>query len=175
MKDINTVTMSGVLQRDPDYRTVGQRNTPLLTFSVKCVREYTYNNEQKMDIGFFTVKVWSQLATELSRQLQVGTQVMVQGRLSWETWDDKNTGEKRNGVNIIADAVIPTGAAPANTYQPPAYNAPAPMPAPAPQVAKPPPPPFPHDPKTDPPLNGQPAKQGDLFDVTDDSIDDIPF
>jgi len=154
MKDINTLMISGLVVRDAEYKEVGARQTPLATFTLLNVRETSFNGESRKETGYYEVKLWGELATEISSQLRKDTQVVVQGRLRVETWDDKQTGDKKTKTVINADAVLVNGTA---TYTP------APAPTPRPQPTKPAPPPFPT------------ASLDVRATVVDESIDDIPF
>ncbi len=79
------------------------RNTPsgmaVLTISIAV-------NEKKSDGTYtphwFRVTAFGKTAEILAPRIKKGTEVMVQGRLVSRTWDDKNTGQKRSSVEVVA-------------------------------------------------------------------------
>lgn len=162
MKDLNSITISGIVTREPEMRNVGNNGTALLTFTIRCAREYVWAGQARQEHGFFEVKAWGDQAVQFRSKIEAAMFVIVQGRLTYESWDDPNGGGKRSAVRITAEAVITQnemtdsgdGPAPVQSpaYQPPTY-----------QPSRPKPPPFPAGSDDDP------------FDVSDESIDDIPF
>jgi single-strand DNA-binding protein len=55
--------------------------------------------------NFFDVTVFGQRGESLSRFLSKGSKVAIEGKLRWHSWEDKNTGDKRSKVEIIADDI----------------------------------------------------------------------
>ena len=120
--DINTVTVSGNLTRDPELRT-----TPGGT-SV-CSLRIAHNERFKDASGewadraaYFDVTIWSGLGEWMGRNLHKGQKVVVSGRLRWREWENQNN-EKRQAVDITADSVVPVvrdgdsrGGGPSNGY-----------------------------------------------------------
>ena len=104
--DINTVTVSGNLTRDPEVR-----NLP--SGQAVCSLRIAHNERFKDASGewadraaYFDVTVWSGLGEWMGRNLHKGQKVVVSGRLKWREWDDKE-GNKRQAVDIVADSVVP--------------------------------------------------------------------
>lgn len=104
--DINTVTVSGNLTRDPELRT-----TP--TGQSVCSLRIAHNERYKDASGewtdraaYFDVTIWSGLGEWMGRNLRKGQKVVVSGRLRWREWEGQNN-EKRQAVDITADSVVP--------------------------------------------------------------------
>ena len=141
--DINTVTVSGNLTRDPELR-----NLP--SGQAVCSLRIAHNDRVKDASGqwadrpaYFDVTIWSGLGEWMGRNLHKGQKVVVSGRLKWREWDAADGG-KRQAVDINADSVVPVvrdnanGARAANTYarsDVPSMPAPPP-PAPAPAAPR---------------------------------------
>lgn len=155
MKDINTLMISGLVVRDAEYRAVGASGMPLTTFTILNVRETSFDGNARKETGYYDVKIWGDYGREVYEQLRKDTQVVVQGRLRVETWDDKTTGDKRKTIVVVADAVLVNGQA---SYTP------APTYTPHREPVKPAPPPFPAD-----PIDVHASV------ISEESIDDIPF
>jgi single-strand DNA-binding protein len=104
--DINTVTVSGNLTRDPEVR-----NLP--SGQAVCSLRIAHNERFKDASGewadraaYFDVTIWSGLGEWMGRNLHKGQKVVVSGRLRWREWEGTN-GEKRQAVDITADSVVP--------------------------------------------------------------------
>ena len=54
------------------------------------------------------VVAWSELAKNSGITLKKGTRVIIVGRLKQETWNDKNTGDKRNKIIVHAEDIGPS-------------------------------------------------------------------
>ena len=82
-------------------------------------------------------------AEKAARLLSKGSKIRVQGRMTYPTWKDKQTGETRYGAEIVAQTLDYQGAIQedASEVEQPAAEAPAPQPAetaaPAAEPAKP--------------------------------------
>ena len=104
----NTVTLVGNVTRDPEIRYTPSGQT-VATFGLAVNRRWQnrQNNEWEEQTSFFDVKVWSQMAENVSESVQRGTRVIVTGRLEQRSWET-DQGEKRSKVEIIADEVGPS-------------------------------------------------------------------
>lgn len=92
--DTNMVVLQGRLTRDPDTQ---------MTQGGKCISNFCIAvGEGKDKVSFFDVTAWEQKA-EFSRDyLKKGSAVIVSGRLTQQTWEDKKGGGPRRKVVINA-------------------------------------------------------------------------
>lgn len=104
--DINQVTVSGNLTREPELR-----NLPNGGQSV-CSLRIAHNDRYKDASGnwadrasYFDVSVWGGLGEWMASNLSKGQKVVVSGRLKWREWGEE--GNKRQAVDISADSVVP--------------------------------------------------------------------
>lgn len=99
----NKVMLLGNIGRDPDFKTT-QNGTGVLKFSVATTERYLdRNKERKERTEWHNVVVWGKQAEALSRIVQKGQQVFVEGKLSTESWE--KDGKKQYRTNVIADTV----------------------------------------------------------------------
>src|SRR4029077_8707450 len=63
------------------------------------------DGERKEESLFIDVTVWDRQAENCCQYLKKGSQVHIEGALKMDTWDDKNTGEKRSKIKVLADRV----------------------------------------------------------------------
>lgn len=101
--NVNQVTISGRLTRDPELRsTTG--GTPLMTFSVACnERRKNAQGEWEDAANFFDCVIYGKQAEWLSQDLRKSKMVTVQGRLKQSTWERE--GQRRSKVEIVADVI----------------------------------------------------------------------
>lgn len=103
MAYLNKVFLMGNLGKDPEIRTF-QSGSKCATFSLATSKRYRdQNGEQKEQTQWHTVKVLGRSADTL-QQLGVkkGTQMLVEGELTYSTWTDQTTGQKRYSTEVVA-------------------------------------------------------------------------
>ena len=85
------VTLVGRLTQDPELKFLGN-GTPKLNFSIAVNHFWKdASGESQEKTHFFNVIAWRNLAEDSAAILEKGLQVIVQGRLEQESWDDKDT------------------------------------------------------------------------------------
>ncbi len=103
---INRVVITGNLTRDPELRsTAGGMAVLNMGIAVNDRRKNSQSGEWEDVPNFFDVVVFGQRGESLSRFLSKGSKVAIEGKLRWSSWEDKNTGDKRSKVEIIADDI----------------------------------------------------------------------
>lgn len=102
MRGFSKAIITGNLTRDPELRTTPNGAT-VCGFSVAVNRTYRDGNgEQKEDVSFIDCSAWGKLAEVINQYAKKGTGVLVSGRLSQRSWEDKD-GNKRSRVEIVAE------------------------------------------------------------------------
>lgn len=123
---INKASISGNLTRDPELRQT-QSGTSVLSMGV-AVNERVKRGDQWEDRpSYVDVTVWGARAEALSKFLRKGLRVAVSGRLRQDRWQDRQTGENRSRLGIVADEVdvmTPRDRGQQEPYQPQAAQAP---------------------------------------------------
>jgi single-strand DNA-binding protein len=75
-------------------------------FGVAVNEKYTDKQGQKVEtVHFFDIVAWAKTAELVSQYCKKGSLVLVDGKLSQERWDDKNTGKKMSKVKIVAERI----------------------------------------------------------------------
>ena len=100
---LNKVLLIGRLTRDPEVRFFPS-GTQITTFSVAYNRKYKVNDEWKEEPHYFDIETYGALAERLGRSLSKGYQVLIEGRLAQQRWENQ-AGEKRSKIVIVADRV----------------------------------------------------------------------
>ncbi len=110
MASVNKVILLGNLTRDPEVRYTS-KGLAVADFGLAVNRCYTSDSgEKREESTFVDIRVWGKTA-ELARQyLTKGRQVYIEGRLQFETWDDKQTGQKRSKLRVVGETIQFLGA-----------------------------------------------------------------
>ncbi len=105
---VNYITVVGNLTRDPELRFT-PNGTPVASFSVAVNKRTKEKGSEEWvnSADFFNVVVWFKLAENCAESLSKGDRVLITGKLSQESWEDRE-GQKRTSVRIIANVVAPS-------------------------------------------------------------------
>jgi len=103
----NTVTIIGNVTKAPEL-TFTAGGKAKASFSVAVNRRYQVNNEWQEQTSFFNVVTWGQAAENAAVTLDKGSRVIVSGRLEQRTWEDKDTGQNRSVIEVVADDFGPS-------------------------------------------------------------------
>ena len=104
MANLNQVLLMGNLTRD-----VETRHTPsgamLAKFGLAMNRKFRdgKTNELRDETTFVDIEVWGKQAEVAAKYLSKGKPVFIEGRLRLDQWDDKQTGQKRSKLCVVAE------------------------------------------------------------------------
>ena len=105
MASLNKVFLLGNLTRDPDLRGLPSGQS-VCELGIAVSRRFIGNNGQEMeDTCFVDVVVWGKSANNCKQYLTKGSQVMVEGRLQLDRWEDRNGGGQRSKLRVVAEQV----------------------------------------------------------------------
>ena len=105
MAQMNKVFLMGNLTRDPELRRLAN-GTAVTDLGLALNRTFTgKDGEKREEVTFIDVTVWDRQAETCCQYLKKGRAVHVEGFLKLDTWEDKNSGEKRSKVKVQADRV----------------------------------------------------------------------
>ena len=100
---MNLVILKANLTRDVEMRYL-QTGTAVGQFGVAVNRKWKDDQgNQKEEVSFFDVEAWGKTAETIAQWFKKGSPILITGRLKQETWDDKQTGQKRSKVKIVLD------------------------------------------------------------------------
>ena len=110
MASYNKVLLMGNLTRDPEVRYT-PKGTAIANLGLAVNRTYTTESgEQKEEVTFVDIEVWGRQAETAGQYLSKGRPVFVEGRLKLDSWEDKESGQKRNRMKVVAERVQFLGA-----------------------------------------------------------------
>ncbi len=104
MASFNKVILVGNLTRDPEVRYTPS-GTAVCDISLAVNSTWTdkRTNERKEEVTFIDVTLWGRTAEIAGEYLTKGRPVLIEGRLQQDRWDDKETGQKRSKLKVVAD------------------------------------------------------------------------
>jgi len=127
----NVIKLAGVLGVAPELRLTANGNSvaTLIVYTNYILRNEDGSTRQESERH--RVIVWGMHAEKVAQLLRKGSKVRVQGRMTYPTWKDKQTGSTRYGAEIVAQTLDYQGANDEDEAQiaQPAAEAPAPQPA----------------------------------------------
>ena len=101
---MNIVVLKGNLTRDPDLRDVslsGGKDTKVANFTVAVSRSYKkQNGDWEQATEYLDCEAWDTGAISVGKVLKKGDPVLVNGSLKQDTWEDKETGQKRSRIKV---------------------------------------------------------------------------
>lgn len=102
----NRVVLTGRLTADPELRASGGGMAILkMRLAFDDRRKNSESGQWENVSNFIDVTMFGQRADAVSRFLQKGKQIAVDGKLRMSEWQDKNTGDKRSKIEVIADDI----------------------------------------------------------------------
>lgn len=112
MSSFNKVIILGNLTRDPELRYT-PKGTAIAKLGLAINRVWTNEaGEKKEEVTFVDVDCFGRTAENAGQYLKKGRPIHVEGRLKLDTWDDKQTGQKRQRLGVIAEHIIFLGGNP---------------------------------------------------------------
>jgi single-strand DNA-binding protein len=104
LPEINRVTLSGRLTRDPEKR-YAQDGTTVCSFTLAFHRRFrSRQGSWEEHTGYVTVMSYQRLAEVCAQYLRTGSPVLVEGRLQMREWATTR-GEKRQTLEVRAESV----------------------------------------------------------------------
>jgi len=132
MASFNKVILVGNLTRDPELRYT-PKGTAIAKIGLAVNRVWTNEaGEKKEEVTFVDVDIFGRTAENVGQYMRKGRPILIEGRLKLDQWDDKQTGQKKSRLGVVAETVqflgSPAGeggGAPAPRAQRPATAQPA--------------------------------------------------
>lgn len=105
MASFNQVILLGNLTRDPELKYT-PKGTAFATTGLAVNRVYNDDQGNKHEeVTFVDIEFWGRTAEVLNEYCKKGKQIMVEGRLKLDQWDDKQTGQKRSKIKVVGETL----------------------------------------------------------------------
>ena len=100
---INKVILVGRLGKDPEIRSTPS-GTTLAKFTIATDERFTDKNGEKQErTEWHNITAWGKLGEICGQYLRKGKLVYIEGRIHTDSWDDKESGQKKYRTEIIAN------------------------------------------------------------------------
>lgn len=103
---VNKVILIGNLGKDPEVRYT-QGGQAVCAMRIATSRSWTdkQSGTRKEETEWHDVEVWGKQAEACGEYLTKGRPVFVEGRLKTDKWQDKESGQDRYRIKIVAENV----------------------------------------------------------------------
>jgi len=107
--NFNKVILMGNLTRDVELRAISS-GQQLAKIGLAVNRNYTTaSGEKREEVTFVDCEAWGKTAEVMAKYLAKGRPVMIEGRLKYDQWDDKD-GNKRSALRVVIETFQFVGA-----------------------------------------------------------------
>lgn len=95
----------GNLTRDPEIKYT-PKGTAIADIGLAVNHNYTTDSgEKREDVTFIDCTLWGRVAEIVGEYCKKGRPLLVEGRLQLDTWDDKQTGQKRSKLKVVGENI----------------------------------------------------------------------
>ena len=103
MANFNKVILAGNLTRDPELRYT-PKGTAIARIGLAINRSWkNETGETKEEVTFVDVDAFGRQAEVIGQYLKKGRPILIEGRLKYDTWDDKQTNAKRSKLSVVLE------------------------------------------------------------------------
>jgi single-strand DNA-binding protein len=105
MPSFNKVVLVGNLTRDPELRYT-PKGTAIARIGLAINRTWRdpETNATKEEVTFIDIDAWGKQAETIAQYVKKGRPLLVEGRLKLDSWEDKNTKEKRSKLGVVLES-----------------------------------------------------------------------
>jgi single-strand DNA-binding protein len=109
MKSVNKVILVGHLGKDPEVKYTPS-GTPVAKFTLATNERFKDKDGTWQDrTEWHNIVAWQRTAEVVGEYCKKGSQVYVEGRLRTDSWDDKETGQKKYRTEIVVNDLVLLG------------------------------------------------------------------
>ncbi len=103
MANFNKVYLIGNLTRDPELR-VTPKGTAICQFGLAVNRQFKdESGALRDDTTFVDIEAWGKQGETISKYCTKGRPLFVEGRLKFDQWEDKTSGQKRSKLKVVLE------------------------------------------------------------------------
>lgn len=103
MPSLNKVMLIGNITRDPEVKHT-PKGTAIAKVGLALNRVFTpTGGEKREEVTYVDVEFWGRQAEIIGEYGKRGRPIFVEGRLAVDTWDDKESGQKRTKMKVVGE------------------------------------------------------------------------
>ena len=104
MANFNKVILAGNLTRDPELRYT-PKGTAVVRFGLAINRSWkSETGETQTEVTFVDIDAFGRQAEVISQYMRKGRPLLVEGRLKFDQWEDKNTHAKQSKLRVVLES-----------------------------------------------------------------------
>jgi single-strand DNA-binding protein len=112
MASLNKVMLIGNVTRDPEVKFT-PKGSAVADLGLAINRVYTNQSGEKTEeVTYVDVELWGRLAEIAGEYAKKGRPVFIEGRLRLDSWEDKQSGQKRNRLKVVGEGLQLLGSRP---------------------------------------------------------------
>ena len=110
MASFNRVILLGNLTRDPQVKYLPS-GTAVAELGLAVNRTWfdKQTQQRREEVTFVDVTLWGRQAEVAGEYLAKGRQVLIEGRLHLDTWQDKESGQNRSKLKVVCENMTMVG------------------------------------------------------------------
>jgi single-strand DNA-binding protein len=106
MANVNKVILIGNLTRDPEIKYTPKGTAVAeLGLAINRFIPASDGNEKREETTFIDVTLWGRTAEVASEYAKKGQPIYVEGRLQLDSWEDKQSGQKRSKLKVVGENI----------------------------------------------------------------------
>jgi single-strand DNA-binding protein len=103
MPSFNRVTLLGNLTRDPQVKHLAN-NTTVAEFGLAMNRRFrTQSGEEREEVCFVDCAAFGKQAETIGQFCKKGRPLFIEGRMKYDTWEDKTSGTRRSRLSVVVE------------------------------------------------------------------------
>jgi single-strand DNA-binding protein len=103
MPSFNKVILMGNLTRDPELRYT-PKGMAIAKIGLAVNRRWkSESGEMKEEVTFVDVDAFGKTAETIAQYLKKGRPLLMEGRLKLDTWEDKQTNQKKSKLAVVLE------------------------------------------------------------------------
>ncbi|MDO9681118.1 MAG: single-stranded DNA-binding protein [Bacteroidales bacterium] len=103
---LNKVMLIGNVGKDPDIRHLAS-NSSVARFPLATSEKFkTKSGDLQEQTEWHNIVCWRSLSDLAEKYIHKGSKLYIEGRIRTNSWNDKNTGEKKYATEIFADSIV---------------------------------------------------------------------
>ncbi|HEX4793238.1 MAG TPA: single-stranded DNA-binding protein [Humisphaera sp.] len=103
MASFNRVLLMGNLTRDPQLKYLPSQ-TAIAEFGLACNRKFkTATGEEREEVTFVDITAFGKQAELINQYFTKGKPIFIEGRLKYDSWEDKQGGGKRHKLTVVIE------------------------------------------------------------------------
>jgi single-strand DNA-binding protein len=112
MASLNKVMLIGNVTRDPEVKYT-PKGSAVADVGLAINRTYQNQGGEKVEeVTYLDVELWGRLAEIAGEYAKKGRSIFIEGRLRMDSWEDKQSGQKRNRLKIVGEGLQLLGSRP---------------------------------------------------------------